>query len=171
MRGGEPGRERGGEARGERDWRLGTRVEARAKQSWAERKRSENKKEKRAEYANERSEHASKASLNRLRGVANERVRNARVNKRRGARGGRQEAEHSEKWCAQRPGEERVRRCERRRKESEMREARRTLGARRTSAERRRKASWWARMEEKRAQRPRGERVGMLEWTTVYIIK
>ena len=36
---------------------------------------------------NERSEHASNASLNRLRGVANERVRNARVNKRREARG------------------------------------------------------------------------------------
>ena len=41
---------------------------------------------------NERIEHASNASLNRLRGVGNERVRNARANKRREARGEKREA-------------------------------------------------------------------------------
>ena len=41
---------------------------------------------------NERIEHASNASLNRLRGVGNERVKNARANKRREARGEKREA-------------------------------------------------------------------------------
>ena len=149
-------------------------TEGEAREQKRKRSRAERSESEWSARTNERIEHASNASLNRLRGVGNERVRNAWANKRREARGERREAERREKWCAQRPRGE----SEAMRKE--------TRGERNARGEKNERCEKVGCREEERAVRPeharrravrngREERVmrecEMVGWTTVYILK